>query len=686
MATINDVAKMAGVSAATVSHVVNKTRYVSPTLVKRVEDTIQSLEFPPNFVVKKSKILAVPTDKKYIVCLCSDMKQPFQMQICQQMKKIVHEAGFTLIATDYGGSSLSPYLQILLSTPSAKGLILFPGENEEALRKDLDLVQVPIVLIGRDINGFSADSIISENFKGSYKATNHLIQGGHENIALICAEEASKYSSKIIDGYKSALEKNKIAFKPNYLISSLPTKDETLNALKPLLLGKNAPTAILSADYKTTVYLFEFIEASNIDCPKDLSVIGFGDFDWAPLFTPPITVVSQDIKQIASLACQNLLEKIKVAESDDKNTSQPSIKTSSSKISVPVNLKIRSSTRGIGRGPFGEIAASPEVLHLSSSDIKLVQSGHYTAAISFHYTGKAWMQLHEQGIKDVFNNLGISLLAITDAHFDPVMQSKQLESILTLEPDVIISIPTDNIKVAPAFKKIAKSNTKLVLITNVPKGLTTNDYVTCVSVNERSNGCCAARGLGEYMKKHNKTNVGLIRYGATFYATNQRDNAVEQILREEYPDLKIVGSVEFQTEDAAYEKTLELLTAHPEINGIYISWEGPAMKAISAIKEINRTDIAIATTDLEYAMALNMAKGGMVKALSAQCPYEQGQTMALAAANSLIGKQVPSFIGIEPIYVTPDNLLRSWQNVYKEKPSAQLINALKDNPNYISYD
>ena len=106
-----------------------------------------------------------------------------------------------------------------------------------------------------------------------------------------------------------------------------------------------------------------------------------------------------------------------------------------------------------------------------------------------------------------------------------------------MEPDILISIPTDSVKTSAAFKKIAASKTKLVLITNVPNGLTPKDYVSCVSVNERSHGRQAGRGLGEYMRKHNLKNVGLIKHGsAYYYSTMQRDNAAEQILMEEYPE------------------------------------------------------------------------------------------------------------------------------------------------------
>ena len=83
-------------------------------------------------------------------------------------------------------------------------------------------------------------------------------------------------------------------------------------------------------------------------------------------------------------------------------------------------------------------------------------------------------------------------------------------------------------------------------------------------------------------------------------------------------------------------------------------------------------DIAISTGDLEYDTAMNMARGGMVKAISAQCPFEQGQAVALCVANVLIGKEVPSFIGIEPIYVDRTNLKAAWQKVYKEEIPEQI--------------
>ncbi|NCC76415.1 MAG: LacI family DNA-binding transcriptional regulator [Clostridia bacterium] len=682
MSTISDVARLAGVSVATVSHVVNKTRYVSPELVKRVEDAINSLEYPPNFVVKKSKTLQIPSDLRYIVMLTSDIQNPFQRQIIRFCESLVEAAGFVFVSADYHDAEehFDLLSHLLFSSNNAAGLIFLPGPDqiEQAVSRMLKTLKIPVVCIGSHLSGLDCDIVLSDNSGGAYKATTHLIRSGHEKIAMICGNKLSESNLDRIAGYRKALKDNGIELPEDFVLTERVSEEQVFAAMRQLMTAPNPPTAVFAANYLTILSVIKYINANNISCPQELSVVGFNDFDWAPFLNPPITTVAQDIARIGELAVQSLLEQIEL-EAAEPNESSKKKSIRRTEI-VPTELRVRNSTYGIGRGPFGEKAVSPDVLLLSDADKKVIQSGHYKAAIAFHYTGKAWMRLHEQGIKDIFSSLGISILAVTDAHFDPEMQSKQLESLLSFEPDVIITLPTDNIKTAPVFKKIAQSKTKLVLITNVPSGLTIDDYVTCVSVNERSYGRSIGRGLGDYMRHHNKRKIAFLKHGADFYATNQRDKAAEQILVEEYPELQIVASYYFSNEENAYDRTLELFGKYPEIEGLYISWEGPAMMALSALTELGHTDIAIATADLEYPVALNMAKGGMVKVLSAQTPYEQGQAMALAAANALINKPVPSFIGVEPIVITPENLLKSWQKVFHERSPAQLSEAINENP------
>ena len=206
----------------------------------------------------------------------------------------------------------------------------------------------------------------------------------------------------------------------------------------------------------------------------------------------------------------------------------------------------------------------------------------------------------------------------------------------------------------------------------MPKGLTPNDYVSVVSVNELTNGRLAARGLCEHMVANDKTKAGFITFDSNFYATNQRDTSAQQLIDEDFPSIKIVAQTSFKKESEVFDKTLNLLAEYPEIEGIYTSWDGPAQQVIKALNTIDRLDIIVGTVDLDFSSALVIAEDGPIKCVSAQQPFEQGRAIGLAAAQSILYKDVPSFIAIEPIMVNKENLLHSWRTVFKEEPPIEL--------------
>lgn len=676
MATIKDVAKLAGVSISTVSHVVNKTRYVSPELVKKVESAILQLEYPPNFIVKKQKNIKDQSGKG-IVFLRMDNNSFFGTNVEFYVKQTLKQSGyFLLTAHCQEPEQLRNFEEMTLSSPGIAGLIIFPGSYPDHAVHALQGIRLPAIVISSPIEGLSANYIVSDTEDGTYKAILHLLRNGHEQIAFLSGDLTNKTNR--YKAYSRALDENGIALSADLVHTGLRTRETVFSALDRIFELEVPPTAIFSATHSVALPLFQYVEAHNIQCPKDLSVICFNDFDWADLHTPPITVVKQDAEGIAAAAVKRLAG---LLESNETETGRHTVEV------LPTKLVIRSSTSGIAHGPFGEKAGSIESLLLTEKEMDTISKYNYTAAISFHYTGKAWMDLLLKGVTSVFKRLNISLIATTDAHFNPELQSRQLDSLCLLEPDVIISMPTDDKKTAHAFQKVTQSKSKLILITNVPDGLAPGDYVSCVSINERSHGRNIARGLGEYMASYGLKNALLVRHGANFYATNQRDSAAEQILNEEYPNVNICGEASFLREEDVYDVTLDLVRKHPEAEALYISWEGPAIEAMRAINDLGRYNIGIATGDLDYNTALVLARRGMIKAISAQCPYEQGEAIALAAANALLGKPTPSFVGIEPVSVTPDNLLKTWAQIYKEDPPLELKEALKENVPYLSgYD
>ena len=98
----------------------------------------------------------------------------------------------------------------------------------------------------------------------------------------------------------------------------------------------------------------------------------------------------------------------------------------------------------IGRGPFGEEAFSPDDITFTEEEKEKIREGDFKVAISFHYGGTAWKTLHENGIRETLEKFGITVVAVTDAHFDPYLQVTQLEGISMQRPDAVIAIPCDD--------------------------------------------------------------------------------------------------------------------------------------------------------------------------------------------------------------------------------------------------
>ena len=335
-------------------------------------------------------------------------------------------------------------------------------------------------------------------------------------------------------------------------------------------------------------------------------------------------------------------------------------------------MNIRNSTLCIARGPFGEKVVYPEENLLTAEEIQKLKGSSYTVAISFHYAENEWTRLHEKAIRDTLNTWGIDVIAVTNASFRPELQITQLDALVMQKPDVIIAVPVDEDATAEKFKEIS-GKTKLVLINNVPKGLGRDDYSCWISVNEKENGQTAAQILQDHFKSQDKkAKIGMLIHGTSFFCTKQRDFFAEQTFRENCPNVEVVVKRNFYTIDNAYTVCKQMLRDYPSIEGLYITWERPALQAIRALKELGREDVSISTTDLDYEIASYMVQKKMVVGLSSQRPYEQGVAVATATAHVLLNTCENRCVGVAPYIVKPDSLKKAWKEVLKTKMPEQL--------------
>lgn len=318
----------------------------------------------------------------------------------------------------------------------------------------------------------------------------------------------------------------------------------------------------------------------------------------------------------------------------------------------------------LSTGPNGEAAAPASDITLTEEEKQQIRDGGYKAAISLHYGGNDWATSQLEGLKATFKDLGIEIVATTDANFSAEQQVSDIETIMAKDPDVIISIPTDATATADAFKKAADEGIKLVFMDNVPSEMTAGkDYVSCVSADNFGNGCVAAELMGEALG--GKGQIGMVYYDADFFVTNQRDQGFKETMAAKYPDIEIVTEQGFTDENGCSEQGDAILTQYPMINGIYASWDVPMEGVLSSVKAAGLTgdDVKLTTIDLGNNIAKEIAEGNVV-GLGAQLPYDQGVAEATLAAYSLLGKEAPAYVAVAAKKVDGSNILEAYKDVY----------------------
>lgn len=329
----------------------------------------------------------------------------------------------------------------------------------------------------------------------------------------------------------------------------------------------------------------------------------------------------------------------------------------------------------LSTGPNGETATQASALSLTDEEKAKIKEGGYTAAISFHYGGNDWSTSQLQGLTDTFNELGIEIVATTDANFSAEQQVSDIETIMAKKPDALISIPTDATATADAYKKVSEAGTKLVFMDNVAKGLTAGkDYVSCVSADNYGNGVIAADLIGEKLGGEGK--VGIVYYEADFFVTNQRLEAFEREMAEKYPNIEIVSKLGFTDENGCAEIADAMLTQNPDIDAIFAHWDIPCEGVLSALRAAGREDVFLSTIDLGNNIAKEIAEGNVL-GLGAQLPYDQGVAEATLAAYSLLGKEAPAYVAVAAKRVDQSNILEAYKDVYHVDAPDWLVEAAK---------
>jgi len=306
--TIKDVARYAGVSTSTVSHVINRTRFVKDSTRQKVLKAISDLGYHPNILarnLRRSKTNTVGL----IIC---DLTNPFFSEILRGIEQCLGKEGYSIIVanTDYDIKKESDSVRLFYSK-RVDGFIIVPASNEDRHVKFLVDNNVPIVLLDRKLDKVRADSVIVDNFGGTKKLTAHLINSGHRRIGIITGSTNCTPGKERLAGYLEALKMSNLSMDQTLIKIGNFKQESGYKLTLELLSLPSPPTAIVACNNLMGLGVLDALKDRKIHIPEEIAVGVFDDMPWFRHINPPLTVVAQPSFELGVTAGRLLLEQIK---------------------------------------------------------------------------------------------------------------------------------------------------------------------------------------------------------------------------------------------------------------------------------------------------------------------------------------------------------------------------------------
>lgn len=313
---MKDVARLAGVSTSTVSHVVNNSRFVSDEIRERILKAVADLNYSPSALARSLKINQTHT----LGMIVTTSNNPFFAEVVAGVERICYQRGYTLVLCNTEGdpARLSHSLEALLQK-RIDGLLLMCTEARSASAEVFDRhPAVPIVVMDWGPLNSKADRIQDNSALGGYLATRHLIEQGHRKIGLITGPLDKSPAQSRQHGYRQALDEAGIAFRPEYIVEGDFEFAGGITAMQQLLSLSEHPTAVFAGNDVSAVGVYQALYRAGLSVPQDMSVIGYDDIELARYLTPPLTTIHQPQEELCRKAVDTLLARIQGADDEPR--------------------------------------------------------------------------------------------------------------------------------------------------------------------------------------------------------------------------------------------------------------------------------------------------------------------------------------------------------------------------------
>lgn len=305
---IKDIALKANVSISTVSRIINKSKYVSPELVERVNSIIEETGYMPDqiarsMVTKKTKLIGI---------IIPDISQRFYSILLSGIEEITSEYDYNILICNINENLEKEYKYLnILKTMRVDGIIIMHEKFSSEVEKYLRTINVPIVLSSVKSQNLNALSVNIDDYRASYDAVEYLIKLGHKKIAMIGGDMEDITTEKNrFAGYRQALQDYGIEYDKAYFRIGNFKINDGYRAMNEILNAKSRPTAVFVISDEMALGAVDCITDRGLKVPDDISVVGFDDIDLASTIKPKLTTVHQPIKEIGRMSAELLINQL----------------------------------------------------------------------------------------------------------------------------------------------------------------------------------------------------------------------------------------------------------------------------------------------------------------------------------------------------------------------------------------
>jgi LacI family transcriptional regulator len=307
MATIKDVARMAGVSTSTVSRAISGNIPVDEETKIRVMESVRALNYEPNALAKGLKEGKTNT----IGLIIPNIRNPVFPSVARGVEDYARKFGFSVILcnTDEDLEVEKKYLH-KMKKRFVDGFIFATAGGDSEHIIELKKSGVPVVLLVRHM-AEEIDAVIVDNYKSAYEAVSYLINRGNRKIAIINGDQKLSLYRDRLSGYLKALEDNKITFDEGLLANGYSKAANGYETMSNMLNNGIRPDAVFATNDAMALAAMRAIKDFGLKVPEDISVMGFDNMEFSSFFDPPLTTVSQPLYEMGELAAKKLIGIIK---------------------------------------------------------------------------------------------------------------------------------------------------------------------------------------------------------------------------------------------------------------------------------------------------------------------------------------------------------------------------------------